>query len=267
MGTRVMAKAKGEEWFDNVFAMTDESGAYRIENLRPGPVEVELTVISQSGNSQQSRQAQLVGGQTATVNFDVTASNSGVEGYVKISPFIPVYVAINPAEKPDEEDKTLLQPDNRGYYRMDFPPGTYQVALIDMIHPEHVYGAETVEVPATGYARQDFSLPSGSAEGAVGGLREGEKAFVALFPGTTDFSALTAALGAEILESAEVFPGGTYNFRDLVAAPYVIAAVAVPADTQADETSVLAAVGKGRYAAVSVEIVPDQTATVDLVLP
>jgi len=256
----VSAKCEGEQWLGNVSANTDAEGNYRLSNLRPGRMTIWMFARRGETKWERSEGVDLSAGETGC-GFDGFVTLGDIQVYARLS--------VLPAGSADQTAATEYQTDSRGYYRAaDLQEGTYDIQVQDLFYPKKVYAtAQGVQAKANEITRLDFAAAAGNIEGTVAGIRDGEVAHVALFPETADFSNIAAALSGEIIASVSISPGDPFKFEQLPAGVYYVGAVAVPADKQSDDAVILANITKGRYTIAPIEILPSQTASLDLVIP
>jgi len=259
-GIYVGAKCEGEQWMGQAYAKTDAEGFYRISNLRPGQMTVAMRARRGETKWERSEGVDLSAGETGC-GFDGFVTLGDIQVYARLS--------VLPAGSADQTAATEYQTDSRGYYRAaDLQEGTYDIQVQDLFYPKKVYAtAQGVQAKANEITRLDFAAAAGNIEGTVAGIRDGEVAHVALFPETADFSNIAAALSGEIIASVSISPGDPFKFEQLPAGVYYVGAVAVPADKQSDDAVILANITKGRYTIAPIEILPSQTASLDLVIP
>ena len=139
---------------------------------------------------------------------------------------------------------------------------------MDMMH-QTTYAETSFEVKRNEMARCDFNVQTGEIAGTVAGLRDGERALVAVFDQSVDLAsiaALTPELNQKILSSAEVGPGAPFSFR-LQPGVYYVGAIAIPADQDANQTNIYNSAVRGRYELLQAEVVPGQTTPADIALP
>lgn len=219
---------------------------------------------------QRSEDVDLAAGETARVDFEVGETGCGFDGFVTLGD-IQVYARLSvvPAGSADQTAATEYETDGRGYYRIaDLQEGAYDIQVRDLFYPKKVYAtALAVQAKANEIVRLDFAAAAGNIEGTVAGIRDGEVAHVAVFPETADFSIISAALSGEIIASVSISPGDPFKFEQLPTGVYYLGAVAIPADKQSDDTAILANIAKGRYTIAPIEILPSQTATLELAIP
>ena len=266
--------SKSEEWLTGgMGTRTDANGEYIIENVRPGPVVVSARVSIQAdgGSMDRSQSVEVVAGDTQTVDFHFGQQLSGVEGIVTMdgtAPFFPE-VVVTPAGSSAAENSVTASADIRGYYRItDLQEGQYVAKLMDMMH-QTAYAETSFEVKRNEMARCDFNVQTGEIAGTVAGLRDGERALVAVFDQSVDLAsiaALTPELNQKILSSAEVGPGAPFSFR-LQPGVYYVGAIAIPGDQDANQTNIHNSAVRGRYELLQAEVVPGQTTPADITLP
>jgi len=270
-GVGVEANCDGEEWVGSAHDLTDVDGFYRITKLRPGGLTVSLRVsTADGGRTQRAEEIDLAAGETHRVDFDLGETNYGIEGYVTQSgiDFYPE-VIVYPTGSTDDAEKMTFECGAGGYYRAgQLREGMYDVEVHDLFNPKIIHAVRReVQTHAGEMVRCDFEILAGAIEGTVGRLRQNEVAHVAVFPDTTDFSLISAALGSDIIAETVVKPGQEFRFNGLPPGVYYLGAVAVPAGSESDSSAVLTAVSKGRAVVQPVEVAPAQTAIVDLPLP
>jgi RNA polymerase sigma-70 factor (ECF subfamily) len=268
--------SKSEEWFTGgMGTRTDANGEYIMENVRPGPVVVSARVRIQAdgGSMDRSQSVDVVAGVTKTVDFHFGQQLSGVEGVVTSDGSAPNFafleIVVTPAESSAAENSVTASTDIRGYYRItDLQEGQYVASLMDIMH-RTTYAETPFEVKRNELTRCDFNVQTGEIAGTVAGLRDGERAFVAVFDQSVDLASIAALapeLNQKIVSSAEVGPGVPFSFR-LQPGVYYVGAIAIPADQDANETNIYNSATRGRYELLQAEVVPGQTTQADIALP
>ena len=245
---------------------TGPDGFYSIRWVLPG--QVSVTAEPQLGFSGQrmTQTAEVVSGEVTTVDFSLPGSQEAtgsIEGYVMSggSPARFGTVVFKLAAAAGSESY-LASVDSQGWYRVEqLPEGAYTA--------EASYGLAIQTVPTQVTAGQatrlDIELAAAEVRGVVSGIRQGEKAFVMLFPGDSFLAewSLTAmeALGERMLNMREIAEDGPFSFTQLNPGEYIIGAVAVPADAPFEAASMM----RGRIAVSPVVMAaPDTPAEVDL---
>jgi len=247
---------------------TGPDGFYSIRGVLPG--EVHVTVRPPYGLSgvREMQTAEVVSGEVTTVDFNLS-SNGGatgsVEGYVMSggSPAWYTYVTLEPAGE-SGGGSYMATADRQGWYRIEEVAEGEYVAEAEQ---GRVVQTVAVQVAAGRATRLDIELAAAEVRGVVSGIRQGEKAFVMLFPGDSFLAewSLTAmeALGNQMLNMREVAEDGPFSFTQLNPGEYIIGAVAVSADAQFDAASMM----RGRIAVSPVILAaPDTPAEVDLAI-
>jgi RNA polymerase sigma-70 factor (ECF subfamily) len=275
---RVWAKpaSESEEWYaGGISTYTDADGRYVIENVRPGTAIIVASARTQAdgGSVDRSQTVEVVAGETKTADFHFGQQLSGVEGVVVTDGaalnFAFVEIVVAPAEASAAHNSVSASTDFRGYYRItDLQEGQYVARVMDLMH-RTAYAEMPFEVKRNELARCDFNLRSGTITGVVLGLREGERAVVAVFDQSVDLASVTA-LAPELLQhvvmSAEVGPGAPFNFA-IQPGMHYMGVVAIPANEETNETTVYNSVARGRYELLQLEVAPGQATAADVALP
>jgi len=278
-GARIYAIPDSGNWIRNAAAETGADGRYTLTGLTPGEISVSMSINEGlDGRIEQKQKVQLAAGETKTVDFVIQQSNSGIEGAVTMDGkpmFAQIEVA--PSGGTDESGKATTYLDGNGYYHFaNLQPGLYDVRVSDMNNRqriwEHPTFQATVEVKEDETVRCDFNQETGDIEGTVTGLKNGERAGIALFPGDADLGPLAmldpAGIESQMLYTMQnIGPGETFKFENIPAGAYLIGAIVAAPDTGLSNADVLRDLAKGRYALLAVEVLPGQITTTDVAIP
>jgi len=257
---------KHETYPGTAGGITGPDGFYVVRGILPGTVRVMVEPQEGFSGQRMTQSAEVVGGEVVTVDFNLSRSDEAtgsVEGYV-ISNGAPMQyanVAVRPANA-ESAESYVATVDSQGWYRIDqIPEGEY-VAEADL---GRVIRAVPVQVVANRATRVDFNLAVGAIQGLVSGIRQGEKAFVMVFPGDAFLSEWTLAameaLGEQVVAMRDVAEDGPFSFTQLNPGEYIVGAVAVPADAPFEAASMMNA----RIAVSPVVVAtPDSPAEVEL---
>lgn len=259
-----------EKWVDVVVGCPDGAGHYAFDQVRPGLVVVSVQHETATGVIVRHETTEIAAGEIKQVDFRLAEQDSGIEGIVTMDGQGAggVSMLVVPLENPETPPVTVVA-DFQGNYRiMDLKEGLYRLEVKDRLHHYVTRAISTCEVKRDEISRYDFALQSGQLTGSVPGLREDEKALVAVFDQAVDLdtlSAMSPELRSQVLASVEVAPGESFDFR-LEPGLYFIGCIALPAPNTADETGVYTSISKGRYQVVQAEIVSGQSTTAELKL-
>lgn len=232
----VEASSPSRDWMLGASARSDANGDYLLENIRAG--EVKVTVRGE-GRNNMSQVIEVAENEARTLDFDFGSNTGGVEGQVTINGKPEQgFLSVKNTEEDEGTVTSETTTDAQGYYRIaNLPPGKYLVQLRK--GGIRVPPVSVVEVAGTEFARCDFALETGRAEGAVQGLRPGEKAGVGVFPGTPDPRDLLALPMTSMDEMMVTYmvtsESGQFQFDDIPPGIYTVAAVALQATPDGSE--------------------------------
>jgi hypothetical protein len=225
--------------------VTAADGCYTILDLAPMNYAVNLTTGDgvDSAITVRRRQCDLAAGEVARVDFEIGAAGGVIEGCVTKNgePQPNAEIDIGTVDAP----RTFLfraSTNEQGRYRIDDVADGDYVVEADVQRLAQQKSVASVVAGQT--TRLDFAFNIGGLKVAVSGLREGEKAHVAVLPAQAYVTEWTAealeALGDLIVDDDELPADGALVFRGIEQGDYYIAAVALPADAKFDAQSVLA---------------------------
>ena len=271
----VQAYSPSRDWMAAIEAWTDVNGQYVLSNVRAGKVRV--TAWEPGGpNSTMDKVVDIAENEVHAVDFDFETHGGGIEGYVFVNgaPGQAVQVTAElPTANRGNTSSTAFS-DHEGYYRItNLAQGTYALRVY-MMRPSGGCGPTmevTVDVGENEMIRQDFVQEGGAVQGNVQGLCEGEVAGVALFKEWTDPATLLTLSMTEMedlmLTSMEVAPGKPLNFDNVPPGTYYMGVVALPGNRETDEWDIGDSLQEGRFAVQMIEIVPNETTTVQVTIP
>jgi RNA polymerase sigma factor (sigma-70 family) len=268
--------AWSEGWASSPSTKTDESGHYIITNLPEGATNITVQIpVSNSMPKHLKKSVELVAGEAKNLDFIVAAPNCSVEGIVtqngEPAPFASV--VFEKVGSDASEGTVDAMTDVQGHFHSDeLYEGKYQVRV------RHYSGWDfqssslaSIETKTGETVRCDLALRTGTVEGTVTGLQDGEKALIGFFPGDVDL-ATVPSLGLDIIKKGlihgtELMPGMPLRLTGVPAGLYYVGVV--PADAGANPTpaDILAIYLKGRYALVQVEVSEGHTTSLDLTIP
>jgi len=261
--------SSAEKWVDTVAGYPDGAGHYAFDQIRPGLVVISVQKESASGGTVVRHETtEIAAGETKQVDINLAERDCGIEGTITMDGQGAggVSVVVTPLDNPEAPPVTAVA-DFQGNYRMtDLQEGVYRLEIKDRLHHYVTRAVSTCEIKKDEMGRHDFALESGQLSGTISGLREDEKALVAVFDQAVDLdelSAMSPELRSRVLASVEVVAGESFEFR-LEPGWYFVGCIAVPASSAADETGVYTSLGKGRYQVVQAEIVSGQSTPADM---
>jgi RNA polymerase sigma factor (sigma-70 family) len=263
-------------WMRAIEATTNTDGWYSLRNVRSG--EVRVTAYDGGGGQKsETKTVHIEEDELQTIDFNFERHEGAVEGYVVINgePATRSALSAYATNTGSQQNSGGVMTDGRGYYRIDgLAPGTYTIRLDNLLARfggERIAMESEIEVTGSETAQCDFSQENGSLRGVVLGLKEGERATVALFYEPIDPRSLLS-MAPEILDEliiarTEAAQDGRFEWTDTPAGTYFIGAVALPTGGEDSETVIEDSILQGRYATQAVEIIPGETTEVQLALP
>lgn len=271
--TNVYIDPGSEEWSAQHIELTDSEGQYLAQHVLPGPVKITVHLVMDSGiRTGKTQTAEVVSGETATVDFDFAAGNASIEGYVLYNGAPPGsgQVYFEPADSPGAGGPRV-DIDETGWYKAEnLAPGIYnaQAKLGEggwaLISPAL---SIQVELLAGQTVRADIEIAGGEIAGTVAGLKADQRAFVALFPGDTQLSAWTVAafelIGSQMLADTSVWQDGPFVFQGVPQGDYVVGAAALPAGVAPNPIALI----RAPIAMETVHVDPGAVVEVALIFP
>ena len=251
VGQEIQVTPVKAKWVDGLMAVTDANGQYAVYPIAPGEVYVLVQTPSLPGYGGIRKQetAEIVAGQVARLDFDFAGGAGTAEGYVTEDglPARDATVTFNSVDSTGVAGLSATV-DAAGWYQIEqIPEGAYNV--------EARLGkkmSQTVEAQVTPAqtARVDFEFVGCEIHGTISGLGPDEKAFVGLFPGDAQLPEWTVealdALGEQMVTGGLIEQNGPFSFEGIQEGDYVVGAVALPSESQAETEQLL-----GGRAAVS----------------
>jgi RNA polymerase sigma factor (sigma-70 family) len=272
-GQQMAVEPVSQKWVCPYYIQTDEGGQYAVRNILPG--EVGITLNSSYGSNtglKQKQVGQVISGEVTRIDFDIAAGHAAAEGDVLYEgrPAANVEVVFEPVASPGAGGPSA-RTDEQGYYKIgELPEGACRAiaTLTDYKTWPATKISHTVETELTAdqTARVDFELAGGEIGGTIGGLKEGEKALIGVFPPDTVLTEWSVealeALGERMVRSTTVERDGPFSINGLQEGEYIVGAVTLPAEGNLDTAAML----EGRLTVGPVvRVAPGSTAEVSLV--
>jgi len=256
-------------------AYSGPDGGYRIENIPPGGVYVEL--CGAVGRKRENvldmqRFVTLSPGETAQVDFPLARGSATVEGTVLINgrPNPRVEVIFTSSIEPNSSNRAVC--DENGYYKAEnLMPGEYDVQMIrfqdERAGQTGVSRSDKIVVADNDALRLDWNVETESIKGTVAGLLPGENAVVALLPpdtqapseGKLDLQTLLA-LEQSVIKQMETATG-EIAFENIDPGEYVIGVATFPLGQKIEEH-----LDSVRYTFQRVTVRAEEVVEVELIL-
>jgi hypothetical protein len=270
----IEAYADDRSWISGAETHTDANGAYRLANIRPGETTVTAWGPGE-GNKMLHKTVQVTQNQVQTADFNFESHAGGIEGTVTINGK-PGYafIDVSSGEGPDKSSVSSMSSQQDGSYRVNnLAPGSYTVRVTNIYADSRTKMPRelVVQVNEGEIARCDVAFDSGAIECIVNGLREGEQAEIGLFVEPVDAATIAnmslADLEGALAANATLQPGQSFKWDDLEPGQYYFAVIAVSANADVSEADIAAAIRNRRFYFQPVEVLSNQTSTVQAVLP
>lgn len=258
-------------------ARTDADGQYRIEGLPEGLAFVEVVqttgAVGAWARREMGRSVEIVEGRTVVADFGFGTESATLEGTVRINgqPALDAAVMVQFVDADGQSEETSARTDALGRYRIaDLPQGIHHVRMVRFRRDETGQTGimrDTVVETVTGeITRLDFDIHSGSVQGVLKGLRDGERGTAAFVQGEIVIESLEVAtieaVREQAVETVELEANGPFRVGDLEPGLYTLFVAAYP-ETAADVAEALPSL---RLTAVLIEVAEGRPAQIDVTL-
>ena len=253
-------------------AITDDDGAYTIEGLPPGEVEL-IAKLQRPGNTEPvpvrlQKQAVIEEGQVTTVDFQLADASSSIEGLITVGGEPPAMAIIKgyvAGEAGDTFFNTSAMADGT-YSVRNLPAGdAWLEVTVKLVEGPVRRKNIPITVPPAGTVRQDIQYDASAVVyGTVSTLAEGEGGEVMAVMGPYSFN--PAKIDIDELErievgSSSISTDGQYRLAGLDPGAYTI--IVIVFDPEENMTADSPAI---RTAAETVTVAGDQELELNLVI-